>query len=76
MQLSGYFHSKLIIQNQDPVLFITKLKALQVAMFKLGYQVSNQRIIPHILNSIDKIYEMEMQMIENCIHLLKANRKE
>jgi hypothetical protein len=65
MQLTKDFHSKVLLRNQDPYMFITELEALKVKMADLEHMVTDKSLILHVLNNLDENYEMEIKMLEH-----------
>jgi hypothetical protein len=76
MQFTKDFHTKVLLRNQDPDLFITDLEALKVKMSDLGHIITDQSLILHVLNNLDENYEMEVKMLEHRIQMLKEANKE
>jgi hypothetical protein len=75
MKLTKEFHSKTLAKNQDPDIFITELEALCMKLAELDHENTNQALIIHILNNLNKNYNTEMKLLEHRIHLYKEDGK-
>jgi gag-polypeptide of LTR copia-type len=65
MQLTKEFHSKSLMRNQDPDIFITKLEALKIKLEDLDHVITEKAMVLHILNNLNKTYDMEIKLLEH-----------
>jgi chromosome segregation ATPase len=71
MQLTKEFHSKTLLKNQDPDIFITELETLKLRLEDLDHKISDKAQVLHILNNLNENYDMEIKLLEHQINLLK-----